>query len=245
MTGIIDTIRELEIEQEKELSQTLIIDGRTAFVKTAKSMADLFLLCYEQNLERITAPQLAKARIGHDSDVAELLWKYNFVTCSDLARVQSQGKDYGVFTHVNVFGTEPNRIQAYARPIRTGGIELTEEEVEFILSKEDGKNVIVVPHQQIKESPRGVISLRDVLQDKGHVIAIGALGNDRNLLEAYIQRYIQIMKKSPFTPLEIGVWFSEDAGKNTMRPIELGDSGVGIYNRNLTNRYYRTIAFKK
>jgi len=43
----------------------------------------------------------------------------------------------------------------------------------------------------------------------------------------------------------MGVWFSEDAAVNTMRPFELGDPGIGIYNRNLTNKRYRAIGLKK
>lgn len=126
-----------------------------------------------------------------------------------------------------------------------GGIPLYEEEARNLLSMEDKKSVIIVPYEEISASPRGVISVRDFLQGgNGHVVARGAFGNSIGLLNSYMASYIQLMKTSPFTPLEIGVWFSKDEGKNTMRPLEIGDSGIGIYNRNLVNKEYRTIGIR-
>ena len=90
-----------------------------------------------------------------------------------------------------------------------------------------------------------MISLKDIISGRGHVVALGAFGNDKYLLDSYIEKYIEVMKKGPFTPAEMGVWFSEEAGINTLRPFELGDSGIGIYNRNLTNKEYRTLALRK
>lgn len=240
-------IEELEKIEQEELGKMLLIGGREARFIVGKSMADLNRQCYEQELEMISMPQLFKKRVenGIDSDLGRLLWKYDILTGSNLGRVEYKERDYGLFTHLNIFGTEENKIQAYQRPLRTGGIEVASDEIDRALSMEDGINVIITPFQTIRNSPRGKISLRDILKGDGHAVAKGASGNDLELLEQYLMDYLKIMKKSPFNPLEMGIWFSEDAGINTMRPFELGDSGIGIYNRNLTNKEYRTLALRK
>ena len=247
MVTITEKIQALERQRQKEFAKPRNILDREAKILFGKSMADLYLQCEEQELDMITMPQIALARVNVDmnKELGTILWKYNWMTSSNLGRLEANGKDYGVFTHGNIFGNAKERIAAYQRTLRTGGLDVPDEEAKKIIEMNNGHDVIVVPFQQIRQSPRGVISLRDVCSGKRHVVVDGSLGNDISLVDAYIIKYINVMQKSPFTPLEIGVWFSEDAGINTIRPLEIGDSGIGIYTRNLTNKEYRTIGLKK
>jgi len=242
---LIKKIEELEKEKQKDLSQTYSIYGREAKVITGKSMAELHSLPYERGLEIPILQLLAQARIASGGRSREFLWKYHWLSGSALSRVQHKGKDYGVFTHINPFRTEEDRIDAYKKSLGKDAVQLTDNDIAYLLSMEDGRDVIIVPFKNIISSPRGMVSLKDVINRKGHVIAMGALRNDRELWYMYIESYIDMMQKSQFTPTEIGIWFSEGAKPNTMRPLAIGDSGIGIYNWNLTNKEYRTLALRK
>ena len=243
---LIRKIKSLERKKQEELSGKLEIYGMEAKVITGDGMAKLHRQADEQGLEIPTEPFLAKARVESDDELREFLWRYDWLSSSALSRVQHKGKDYGVFTHVNPFDSEEKRIQSYEKSTGKEAVQLNEEDAKRIFSMEDGKDVIVVPFKYIIDSPRGKIPLRDIVYGDGHVVAMGAFGNDKQLLDAYVERYIDVMQKSKsFTPTEMGIWFSENAKLNTLRPIELGDSGIGIYNRNLTNNEYRTLALRK
>ncbi len=243
-------IEELEHEKESDFRQTLSIDGRESIILEGNSMADLFIKCYEQNLEMIMMPQIARARADADlySETGKILWKYNWMTQSALSRIDFSGRDYAVFSMGNPFSgrgrsdNERLRIRNYGRGLVSGGIPLTTEEVNHMADLRKRKQVTFFPYEKITKSPRGVISITDFLQ---HVVALCAFGNDQKLVEDYAAKYIKVMKRSPYTALEIGVWFSKDEATNTMRPLEIGDSGIGIYNRNLVNKEYRTIGIKK
>lgn len=245
MSNLSKRIDQLEREKQIEFSQPHLIYEKENKVISGQNMADLHRLTYQQGLGIPTLPLLAEARIDSSGKLREFLWRYNWMSSSVLSHIEHEGKGYSVFTHINPFRTEENRIQAYERSLGKSAVQLNEEDIQYILSMEDGKKVIVIPFEDIRNSPRGVISLSDIVRGKGHSVALGAFGNDRKLLDAYIKRYVQIMEKCPFTPTEIGIWFSEDAKLSTMRPLEIGDSGIGIYARNLTNKEYRTLAFKK
>jgi hypothetical protein len=171
------------------------------------------------------------------------------MTSSNLGRLHVPGHlagaDRGVFTHINVFGSDADRITAYQRPLRGGGFDIHPNEAERILEMRDDHDVIVVPFDEIRASPRGVISLTDAYNGgNGHTVVRGSLANNRELIRHYITKYIKVMRMGPFTPGEIGIWFSEGAEANTMRPLEIGDSGIGFYNRNMVNKLYRAIAFR-
>ena len=251
MQSLIDKVREMRKADEEESHQKIMVNGREGKIIMAESMADLFEQCLEENLEMPSLPELAIARI--DADLAtrdgRILWKYNWMTGSALARVSDGYSDEGVFIHYNPFKDDKDRILAYRRHSRSGGVPidyaLDYAVSDCISSEVDGKNIVAIPFWKIQESPRGVIKIEDVIKGGGHVVARLAFGNDMELLVRYIDRYIEVMKRSPFNPLEIGIWFSEDAVPSTMRPFELGDSGIGIYNRNLTNKEYRAIGLKK
>ena len=246
MKTLSSKIKELEEERHIELSQPYLIFGLLkAEVISAQSMADLNRLAYQQGLEIPTLPLLAQARIASGGRTREFLWRYYWLSSSALSRVQHKGRDYGIFTHINPFRNEEDRIDAYKKSLGKDAVQLTDNDISYLLSMEDGKDVIIVPFKNIISSSRGMISLKDVINKNGHVIAMGALRNDRELLDMYIESYIDMMQKSRFTPTEIGIWFSEGAKPNTMRPLAIGDSGIGIYNWNLTNRNYRAVALKK
>ena len=101
-------INELERIEQEELGKMLLIGGQDARFIMGGSMADLNRQCYELNLEMISMPQLFKKRVenGIDSDLGRLLWKYDILTSSNLGRVEYKEQDYGLFTHLNIFGTE-------------------------------------------------------------------------------------------------------------------------------------------
>jgi len=245
MLSLRERIKRLEEEEERELSYNYnIFDRIKTKVITGESMVDLYSQCSQQNLEMITMPDLAERRIHLENGGSlRFLWKYNWLTSSALSRITHKGQDYGVFTHVNPFGTEEKRIQRY-RNVVHGAAKIEDEDIEYILSMKDDKNVIIVPYQQISNAPRGVISLKDIKLGN-NIVASGSFGNDEQLLDDYIETYTKVMAINLFNPNEMGVWFSEDAKENTMRPLELGGPGIGIYNRNLTNKKYRTIGLHK
>ena len=239
MPQLTEIIENLEQEKGQELKQTLSIDGREAYVLNGESMADLFQQCLERNIEMITMPQIAKARVDADlnSEQGRLLWKYNWMTQSALSRLYTGTEDdLAAFTIGNIFPNEQKRISAYQRNLVSGGIPLNEGEFPIIWEG------IGIKYTTISNSPRGVIPITGFLS---HPVVLGAFGNNEQLVKDYAAKYVEVMKKSPFTPLEIGVWFSKDDAPNTMRPLEIGDSGIGIYNRSLYNKGYRTIGLKK
>ncbi len=245
MNTLDNKIDEIEEEKQIEFSQPNLIYRRETKVISGQSMAELHRLAYKQGLEIPALHVLAEARINSGGRLREFLWKYYWLSSSALSRVQHKGKDYGIFTHINPFRTEENRSNAYQKFLGKGAVQLTNNEISYLLSVEDGKNVIIVPFKDIRNSPRGMVSLKDIVNRKKHVVVMGALRNDKELLDLYIEVYIDVMQKSQFTPTEMGVWFSEDAKINTMRPLAIGDSGIGIYNWNLTNKYYRALGIKK
>ncbi len=242
--NLTEKIKELEKEKQRELRCNLSIYGAEAKVLTAKNMAELLRLAYP-DFKIPNLPLIAEARIDAPNDLSEFLWRYNWLTSSTLSRVECGGKDYGVFAHINPFDPMERLIELYQESIGQGEVRLYENDVRQLLSKVDGKNIIAVPFKDIKNSPRGVVPLRDIVRDKRHVVALGAFGNNKQLLDSYVKKYIEVMSDSPFTPSEMGIWFSEEAGINTLRPFELGDSGIGIYNRNLTNKEYRALGLTR
>src|SRR3989338_1297860 len=190
---LIKRIEELEKEKQSELSQPHLIYGREAKSISGKSMVELHSLSYEQGFEIPTEPFLAKARVESDDELREFLWRYDLLSSSALSRLQYEGKDYGAFTHVNPFDSEEKRIQSYEKSTGKEAVQLNEEDAKRIFSMEDGKDVIVVPFKYIIDSPRGKIPLREIVYGDGHVVAMGAFGNDKQLLDAYVERYIDVM----------------------------------------------------
>ena len=123
MSTLIKKIDELEKEKQKDLSQTYSIYGREAKVITGKSMAELHSLAYEGGLEIPTLPLLAQARIASGGRSREFLWMYYWLSSSALSSVQHKGRDYGIFTHINPFRNEEDRIDTYKKSLGKDAVQ--------------------------------------------------------------------------------------------------------------------------
>src|SRR3989344_6520558 len=196
-----DILKELEMRTREEVNKEFKILAYRAKIIEGTSMADLYRQCHEQGVEIPPLPVIGIARLLYknpqfqlksiisnafknnretalealkgDYELEQLLWKYDWISSSTLGRLRSSdGKDYGIFTHINPFETDEKIIEIYNRQLVSGGIPLSEEEVDKILSLVDGKDVIAVPFQEIQLSPRGKIQLSEILNNgQSHVVA--------------------------------------------------------------------------
>ena len=255
---LLEKIEELECKVREDFSRrwNIILNGKKRELSTiqSKSLHELYVHAFETEREILSSKDVAKLRAFTplDSDLSRFLWAYDWFTSSNLGKLKiSRNEQYGVVTHINPFPNEEYRVEAFQRPLKSGGLILKLKEAKKIMSMSDGKDVIVFPYEPIDTGkvPRGVVTLKDIVgnyEQEPHPFALAVVGNEKHILYGYIKRYIKAMEKGWFSPNWMGQWVSIGETPNTMRPLEVGDRGIGFYNRNLLNKpEYNALATNK
>jgi len=199
----------------------------------ANNIATALEECQKSGNRALFVPEIVDRRIKAKPN--EPIWHTWYCTPSiTVTGKTSQGSAVVLYVHIPNYSADPKNItETIGKKLVNGAGKMPRPEFERLiaLAEEEGDSVFIIPHERLKGSKTGLISIDDALNNPQ---TAAFLGGEKRAKE-YLKRHQEVYKST------IGTWYHDDlCNEPVWRFLQVDcSSDDGFYSVNSIDRAAR------